>query len=73
MNNSNNSTKQSLSDIVNLVLILIIVVAMWGGMFFIVSHLPKGTVKYDCSIAEISPDVPLDVKQECRKIRMIKE
>ena len=24
-------------------------------------------VKYDCKIAEISPDVPLEVKQQCRK------
>jgi hypothetical protein len=23
-------------------------------------------VKYDCRIAEISPDIPLEVKKECR-------
>lgn len=29
---------------------------------------PKGKV-YDCSLAEISPDFPIEVKNECRKIR----
>ena len=24
---------------------------------------------YDCSIAEISPDYPIEVKEQCRKIR----
>lgn len=32
-------------------------------------YLPKhGTVTYNCSIAEISPDIPLQVKEECRKL-----
>jgi hypothetical protein len=31
---------------------------------------PKhGTRVYDCSIAEISPDFPIEVKNECRRIR----
>jgi ATP/ADP translocase len=31
---------------------------------------PKhGTKVYDCSIAEISPDYPIEVKNECRRIR----
>ncbi len=29
---------------------------------------PKHKV-YDCSIAEISPDYPIEVKEECRRIR----
>lgn len=29
-------------------------------------------VRYDCSLAEISPDMPLEVKQACRKLRMEK-
>jgi hypothetical protein len=29
---------------------------------------PKSRV-YDCSLAEISPDFPIEVKNECRKIR----
>jgi hypothetical protein len=31
---------------------------------------PRHGVKvYDCSIAEISPDYPLEVKEGCRKLR----
>lgn len=63
---------QSLSNIINVFIILILVVAMWGGMFFVVSHMPR-TATYDCSIAEISPDMPLEAKMQCRKLRMIKE
>lgn len=29
--------------------------------------------KYDCSIAEISPDYPVEVKQACRQLRAKKE
>ena len=30
----------------------------------------KGDViRYDCSIAEISPDFPIEVKEQCRKLR----
>ena len=35
--------------------------------------LPKhGTVAIDCRIAEISPDIPVWAKEECRKLRMVK-
>jgi len=30
---------------------------------------PHVVVKYDCSIAEISPDYPIAVKEGCRKLR----
>ena len=33
-------------------------------------HAPRGKV-YDCTLAEISPDYPIEVKQECR--RLLKE
>jgi hypothetical protein len=29
---------------------------------------PNMVVKYDCSIAEISPDYPIAVKEGCRKL-----
>jgi len=32
------------------------------------SH-PKLEIRYDCSIAEISPDYPVQVKEGCRKLR----
>jgi hypothetical protein len=33
-------------------------------------YVPQGRV-YDCTLAEISPDYPIEVKQECR--RLLKE
>jgi hypothetical protein len=33
-------------------------------------YYPEGRV-YDCTLAEISPDYPIEVKQECR--RLLKE
>ena len=36
-------------------------------MFVIITYYPKhGTVRYDCTLAEISPDVPIKVKEKCR-------
>jgi hypothetical protein len=30
----------------------------------------KGDViRYDCSVSEISPDYPIEVKEQCRKLR----
>jgi hypothetical protein len=46
---------------------------MWGGMFLIVKNFPQESKVYDCSLAEISPDYPVEVKIGCRKLRMIKE
>jgi hypothetical protein len=41
-----------------------IVFAIWWNY----TH-PHVTVKYDCSISEISPDYPVQVKEACRKLR----
>jgi len=41
-----------------LVSIVILTNADWGNQ----------TVVYDCSIAEISPDYPKEVKNECRRL-----
>jgi hypothetical protein len=30
---------------------------------------PHLVVRYDCSISEISPDYPIEVKEGCRKLR----
>lgn len=49
----------------------IIVVAILAILAFSTLYvMPKSNGKvYDCSIAEISPDYPPKVKEECRKIR----
>lgn len=48
---------------------LFVAVIFIGSVIFLFST-PTPRVKvYDCSIAEISPDYPVDVKNECRKVR----
>lgn len=52
------------SMIVIIGLSLIAVAAVFSDYY------PEGKV-YDCTLAEISPDYPIEVKQECR--RLLKE
>jgi hypothetical protein len=53
----------------NIAIITLIIVCFVIGVIMI-SVSPKQTGKvYDCSLAEISPDYPLKVKEECRKVR----
>lgn len=40
------------------------------GFLFSYYALPrKSEVVYNCDLAEISPDFPIEVKKQCRKIR----
>jgi hypothetical protein len=40
-------------------------IAVWGSVIlFIPKH---GVIVYNCSLAEISPDYPIEVKQKCRE------
>jgi hypothetical protein len=46
---------------------VLFVLAFWA-LFFLV--IPKhGKVVYDCRMSEISPDFPIEVKEQCRKLR----
>ena len=36
-------------------------------MFYNILKVDKQTIQYDCSLAEISPDFPSQVKEACRK------
>jgi len=53
-------------------LILALMAISWIGFLVLYFYLlPKESGRvYNCSIAEISPDYPLKVKEECRKLRM---
>lgn len=53
-----------LNDEVKFVLLMIAVALSMAAAFFPPDH---SKVFYDCRIAEISPDVPPKVKEECRK------
>ena len=51
--------------------VVIALFAVYAAMVVTCSHPTPDYVKrvmYDCRIAEISPDVPPKVKEECRKL-----
>lgn len=49
--------------------IVIVMVFLPLGLAFLYFTLPRhGEVVYNCSIAEISPDYPVAVKEQCRKL-----
>lgn len=48
---------------------LFVAIVLIGSIIFLFSAPPQKVKVYDCSIAEISPDYPVDVKNECRKLR----
>jgi hypothetical protein len=46
---------------------ILFVAAFWVLIF---SLMPKhNVVAYDCRLSEISPDFPIEVKEQCRKLR----
>ena len=52
------------------IIFLFSIVAMFITLYLSVTTKSERT--YDCSIAEISPDYPIAVKEGCRKLRMEK-
>jgi hypothetical protein len=52
------------SIIVSIGLLLIAIIVVFGDFY------TQGKV-YDCTLAEISPDYPIEIKHECR--RLLKE
>ena len=50
-------------------IIAILLAWFWFTVALIVWSFAKPEpVRYDCSLAEISPDIQLDVRKQCRKI-----
>jgi len=50
--------------------VLIIVVCSAIGFGTSIYFLPKKSkVRYNCELAEISPDFPAEVKQKCRELK----
>ena len=49
----------------------VIVIAFIIAIPIVFLSLPRkgDIIRYDCSLAEISPDYPLEVKEQCRKLR----
>ena len=48
----------------------VVVVIMYIALFYWTVTHHHGPVRIDCTIAEISPDIPPKAKEECRKLRM---
>lgn len=51
-------------------LVLMYVFATAIALVVVLIFMPPKTKAYPCGIAEISPDVPVEVKQKCRKERL---
>jgi hypothetical protein len=49
-------------------LIAVAILAISSLVFLVLASPIQGRT-YNCSIAEISPDYPIKVKEECRKLR----
>jgi hypothetical protein len=62
---------QRIDDIRSLIELLILVSASVIAFACIITFMPRkgDVITYDCSIAEISPDYPIEVKEQCRKLR----
>lgn len=60
---------KALKDNLIVVLVLLAILAMAISFAYLPKH---GVVVYNCTWAEISPDIPIKVKEECRKLRMDK-
>ena len=56
----------------NKILIGTSLVVLFGFVIAEHSYERPGVKVYDCEIAEYSPDVPVPVKEECRKLRSLK-
>jgi len=62
-------SKKNLVDLI----ILLLSASLMIGALILNFYLPTPRERvYNCSIAEISPDIPIKVKEECRKLRMDK-
>lgn len=49
-------------------LVFLLVTAFWAGVLSMIPA-PDSARYYNCDLAEISPDIPLEVKEQCRKLR----
>lgn len=48
----------------------VVTIALVVAWLLFSSKLPrKYEVRYNCDLAEISPDIPVQVKQQCRELR----
>jgi len=58
------------NDIARIIAHIMVVVAMLFLLAIILGVAPRKQVVIDCRIAEISPDIPVWAKEECRKLNI---
>lgn len=58
------------NDIARILAHILVVVAMLFLLAIILDVAPRKQVVIDCRIAEISPDIPVKAKEECRKLNI---
>lgn len=56
-------------DLIGFTITALVVIIYFGVFFGYLWNMDHKTVRYNCDIAEISPDIPLEVKEQCRKLR----
>jgi hypothetical protein len=60
-----------LDDARSLIKLLVLASATVIAFALAFIFMPKkgDVIRYDCSISEISPDYPIEIKEQCRKLR----
>lgn len=51
------------------ILVTLSLFALVGFVYVEISQERPTQIRYNCDIAEISPDIPIKVKEECRKMK----
>jgi hypothetical protein len=72
MNSLKPSTRPSLSDVLSFVSLAICAIILVVYIVYHYGHQSHG-IMYDCRLAEISPDFPPEVRNECRRLRSIRQ
>lgn len=61
-----NTTERKIVDIIAVLIVVLSLPVVW---LIAPRHQTGDVIVYNCNISEISPDYPLAVKEECRKLR----
>ena len=72
MNSLRPYMKPLLSDILGLIALVVFTIILVTYIVYNYGHQSHG-IMYDCRLAEISPDFPPEVRNECRKLRSIRQ
>lgn len=48
--------------------VFVFIALFWGGVIYLAQVDPQSEIRYNCSIAEISPDFTIEMKAKCREL-----